>query len=637
LEDVDEDDYLTSMDGESYALTSSTTIRRYSYHDGKHGSQKGWQVEVISSGDNVIQSNDGKPRKFMVSDKDWKNAEKLYDLNLLPGPRDCYGEPWDGPWVWRQFLRDYGDDSFDFLGSSGNAEVKDEPLYGSAEIWKDHQKHMYELYHERIVKNGRGKCRGFENPSFPGTVEEYGERFSCFYGDDNQHHILFLGWWQGSDERGDQDAIDERAKSVDFIEREFGSDEEIVRSAKWRYCIHHLTSAKLSAGGGQDRENMELSAITDTCRRHGALIFSGHHHIYSRTKMLESVGGTSGTDEVIVSRENQDVLQEGVTMSITVGMGGYDGNCDGKYKDSSWMHTCVASLNQHRGTIIAQFDDEDPRIGTFTYLNSMADGSIVDQFILKSEINTFPSTSVLQPSMSPTTITVDTLAPTSKSVNIATHAPSTHSPNVTIGDRPEASSAPECNIVDATICRIPALNILCDAFKTASLDMALISSANVTLFAPTSSAFENISLSELDDSKQLPDLLLFHIVNGSRLRQHDLVCGGLVTMADGRDSRTVCEKDVPTYQKGAGNSLGLGPRIVDFDVASTMQCNAVVHLVDRLLLPRAMSLDPHPSASNPIVSATANETVLVQSIDEKQVVTEPPLRGNVSKNSPLHG
>jgi uncharacterized surface protein with fasciclin (FAS1) repeats len=633
--------FLTSMDGEKYAMTTSTTIRRYAYHDGAHGSKKGWHVGVASPDENIIQSNLGKPSKFMISDEDWKNVQKLYDLKLLPGPRDCEGEPWDGPWVWRQFLRDYGEDSFDILGCSGNAEVKEEPLYGSAEIWKDHQKYMYELYNERVVQSGRGKCRGFENPSFPGSVEEYGERFSCFYGDNNEHHILFLGWWQGSDEREDQNAIDERAKSVDFIEREFGSDEDFVRNAKWRYCIHHMTSAKLSAGGGEDREHMELSAITDACRRHGALIFSGHHHIYSRTKMLEGVGGPNGKDEVIVSTENEDVIQEGVTTSITVGMGGYDGNCDGKYKDSAWMHTCVASLNQHRGAVIAEFDDADPRRGTFTYRNSMSDGVIVDQFILKSQVNILPPKSTPQPSSSPSTTTIETLAPTETPINFPTYSPSMmpsiQRPSNTVDNRPETLFVAECNIVDAIICQIPTLNILCDAFKAASLDMALISSPNVTLFAPTSSAFENVSLSELEDANQLPNLLLFHIVNGTRLYQPDLVCAGIVTMANGKDSRTLCEKDVPTYQKGAGNAIGLEPKIVDFDIASTRKCHAVVHLVDRLLLPNTMLLDPDPPAPNRFDSTgesdVANEAVLNISMAVEQDVTVPPLHGNVSGSS----
>jgi hypothetical protein len=32
-----------------------------------------------------------------------------------------------GPWEWNQFLRRH---DFDFLGASGNAEVKEAPLYG---------------------------------------------------------------------------------------------------------------------------------------------------------------------------------------------------------------------------------------------------------------------------------------------------------------------------------------------------------------------------------------------------------------------------------------------------------------------------------------------------------------------------
>jgi hypothetical protein len=70
---------------------------------------------------------------------------------------------------------------------------------------------------------------------------------------------------------------------------------------------------------------MILAGITDACRKHGALIISGHHHVYSRTKMLQSVGGPRGDEDVLVADADTDtgqssyVLEEGLTMSITTG------------------------------------------------------------------------------------------------------------------------------------------------------------------------------------------------------------------------------------------------------------------------------------------------------------------------------
>lgn len=135
---------------------------------------------------------------------------------------------------------------------------------------------------------------------------------------------------------------------------------------------------------------MVLDRITDACRKHGAIIISGHHHLYSRTKMLQSVGSESGKDPVPVSGTGNDkfnfVVSEGLTMSITTGMGGYDGGCNGKYWNATWMDRCIASLSDHRGAIIAEFDEKDTTIGMFQYLNSMKNGDVVDEFQITSRL-----------------------------------------------------------------------------------------------------------------------------------------------------------------------------------------------------------------------------------------------------------
>lgn len=71
---------------------------------------------------------------------------------------------------------------------------------GSAEIWAAHQEHMHKLYMERIYETKRGACHGYYDQTEPGTVDEYGERFACYYNNKNgteDFQFLFLGWWQG--------------------------------------------------------------------------------------------------------------------------------------------------------------------------------------------------------------------------------------------------------------------------------------------------------------------------------------------------------------------------------------------------------------------------------------------------------
>jgi hypothetical protein len=73
-------------------------------------------------------------------------------------------------------------------------------------------------------------------------------------------------------------------------------------------------------------------------------------------------------------------------MSITVGMGGYDGSCNGKYANASWMERCIASRRDHRGAVIAYFDEEEPWKATFIYKNSIANETVEDEFTLVSQL-----------------------------------------------------------------------------------------------------------------------------------------------------------------------------------------------------------------------------------------------------------
>jgi len=417
---------IDSLTGEDVELPEKSTLKRIKWQDGRHGSVEGWEIGIQPSfGESPIAASkrltlDGNLfHRHVISNKAWKEIED--DLKLQRGERNCDGEPWDGPWEWNQFLRGH---DFDFLGASGNAEVKEAPLYGSAEIWASHQKHMHELYMERIYNRNRGACHGYSDQTEPGTVDEYGERFSCYYNNNDgkeDFQFLFLGWWQGSNERTDNGSKENRQNTIEFIEREF-SDER-SQNVRWRFCIQHMTSAKLSSGD-QNRDSMVLARITDTCRKHGAIIISGHHHIYSRTYMLKSVGNDQGEDPIRVSdRSNKLYVQEGITISITAGMGGYDGACNGKYWNATWMDKCISRPSDHRGAVIAEFDEQDTRIGYFKYMNSLKDGEIVDEFQIQSKL---PGSKSKAPTSSPSK-RIPSREPTESPSPEPTHEP-THKP-----------------------------------------------------------------------------------------------------------------------------------------------------------------------------------------------------------------
>ena len=320
---------------------------------------------------------------------------------------------------------------------------------------------MYQLYIDKIYNTNKGTCYGYFNNNNSNnigdhnggsTMEEYGERYSCFYkipnkesrnrttteggganantyGDNENNdviHFLMLGWKQGSNERNGIANEMERNHTVQFIQREFESSERsqyATNTVKWKFCVTHMTSAKLSAGDKNRNQMEHLSRITDLCRKYGAILISGHHHLYSRTELLTNVGGPSGTEDIqyigptfvtssnsINSSTNTSyssnstttmpsyTITEGTTMSITTGMGGYDSTCTGQYWNASWMNTCITSHQHHRGAVIMELlpssntnnnNNNNNNIAKFQYLNSITEPEyrIEDEFQIISQYN----------------------------------------------------------------------------------------------------------------------------------------------------------------------------------------------------------------------------------------------------------
>uniref|UniRef100_A0A7S1C1K6 Calcineurin-like phosphoesterase domain-containing protein n=1 Tax=Corethron hystrix TaxID=216773 RepID=A0A7S1C1K6_9STRA len=390
----------TPKDGISRTFKEGEPLMRLQWREGAEynswgdPTSYGWELGILppwysdnySGNDNIdmLLNADGSEifHRIVVSDDSWWYKFVPHLSNVTGWCDDILdGEdagPWDGPWEWMKFIRGY---SFDFLAASGNHEVVtySDGSGGNPEIWAAHQNYMYQLYKERILDTRRGTCRGYHDDTDGGTVEEYGERYSCLYGD---HHFLFLGWYEGSDDSNTQEAQNNRNISVAFIEKEFSRTDSRAMNIRWRYCVHHRTSQKLTSGGLKNEGNMNLSNILNACMRYGALLISGHHHVYQRTKLLDNVGNTEGENPNVAN--DQSLLIEGRTMSIGVGNGGYQGPCSGKYAGRNWQKICIGGKKE-RGAVIATFNKEEPWKAEFTYYNSFS-GREEDKFKLESKL-----------------------------------------------------------------------------------------------------------------------------------------------------------------------------------------------------------------------------------------------------------
>ncbi|KAL3917851.1 MAG: hypothetical protein SGILL_004519 [Bacillariaceae sp.] len=95
------------------------------------------------------------------------------------------------------------------------------------------------------------------------------------------------------------------------------------------------------------------------------------------------------------------------------------------------------------------------------------------------------------------------------------------------------------------------------------------------------------------DPDTILDVLLFHAVAETAVASTDLVCDGFVTMANGKDSQTICDEEAGTiFQVGEDNLPDLLPQIIATDIEA---CNGLIHVVDNVMLPDGTFPDPTES------------------------------------------
>jgi hypothetical protein len=82
----------------------------------------------------------------------------------------------------------------------------------------------------------------------------------------------------------------------------------------WKFCIWHKTQSLLQTGDKKDEVGY---AVYETCRAHGAIVFTSHEHSYERTHLLSSF-----ENQTIVSKSNTMYIKPGHSFAVVSGLGG---------------------------------------------------------------------------------------------------------------------------------------------------------------------------------------------------------------------------------------------------------------------------------------------------------------------------
>ena len=111
----------------------------------------------------------------------------------------------------------------------------------------------------------------------------------------------------------------------------------------------------------------------------------------------------------------------------------------------------------------------------------------------------------------------------------------------------------------------------------------LLANSTWTIFAPANDGLKRFLDTYDVGASELEKIFWFHTIAGEEMRRKDLPCfagQNLVTMTNGRDSRTLCNKEGKAIaQKGLGNKERVP--VVKYNINA---CNGVIHTIEDVLL-----------------------------------------------------
>merc|ERR1711959_841812 len=156
------------------------------------------------------------------------------------------------------------------------------------------------------------------------------------------------------------------------------------------------------------------------------------------------------------------------------------------------------------------------------------------------------------------------------------------------------------------------LSTLVTALKAGKLTDALSGKGPFTVFAPSNEAFAKLPKSVLDrlldpkNIKELQDLLEYHVIARAAVHKADLKFTQRVKTLEG--------KELFIVKDHRGDVLVDNARVTTADVDAS---NGVVHIIDNVLIPRALDQSASPAVTKNIVelaAATADLSTLVTAL-----------------------
>ncbi len=174
------------------------------------------------------------------------------------------------------------------------------------------------------------------------------------------------------------------ADHVPYLREALAADRSV-----WRVCSWHKNQESTQIGGKGDSVGWDAY---ETCRRHGAIIATGHEHSYSRTKTLRRVEAAdvdSTCDDDRSTPEPDVCVGAGSTFLFVSGLAGssvrdqercfptsYPYGCDGE-----WAKIYAEDQGAQFGALFVSFDMSDDGDTARGYFKTI-DGDVIDSFTI---------------------------------------------------------------------------------------------------------------------------------------------------------------------------------------------------------------------------------------------------------------
>ena len=277
--------------------------------------------------------------KFLSNDKAVIELIKNENVELVIHQGDLGFEP-ASPEEWDKMITENLGSDFVYLVSEGHHDQ---------ESWDDYQPYLK----ERIERNSNIECKG-----------NLGVKSICNYKDISVALI----------------APGEYTSDSDFdlyVEKELNKNESY-----WKICSMHNELHAMEAERKPGKTGME---VFEACKNAGAIIATGHDHLYSRTgNIIEFISSETRIADPESSELNKLKISKGSTFIFTSGLGGspiINHNND-------WPVNYSAKQNANYGGLFCTFNAGGQPNKAFCYFKDI-DHKIIDEFTITSDLNEF--------------------------------------------------------------------------------------------------------------------------------------------------------------------------------------------------------------------------------------------------------